>query len=58
MKFMALEGWISGSKSFASDTVRGQIIELNEIIELPFEALVEFYRKEEDEATTTVNQTR
>ena len=59
LKQAALESWVAGSKSFAecSDTVRGQIIELDEMINLPFEAMVEFYRKEEDETETAVRQT-
>jgi hypothetical protein len=50
LKQAALESWVAGSKSFAecSDTVRGQIIELDEMINLPFDAMVEFYKKEED----------
>lgn len=57
LKDAALQSWIDGSKSFAdcNQTVRGQIIELSEMIELPFEALVEFYRKEEDETQTAIS---
>ena len=59
LKQAALESWVAGSKSFAecSDTVRGQISELDEMINLPFEAVVEFYRKEEDETETAVRKT-
>src|SRR6267154_2680186 len=59
LKEAALESWVAGSKSFAdcNQTVRGQIIELDEVINLPFEALIEFYRKEEDDETeATVRQ--
>jgi len=58
LKQAALESWVAGSKSFAecSDTVRGQIIELDEMINLPFEAMTEFYRKEED-GDNSINHT-
>jgi len=51
LKQAALESWVAGSKSFAdcNSTVRGQIIELDEIINLPFDAITEFYRKEEND---------
>lgn len=57
LKQAALASWVDGSQSFAdcNQTIRGQIIELQEIIELPFEAMCEFYRKEEDnEAAVTL----
>jgi hypothetical protein len=56
LKQAALDSWVSGSQSFAdcNQTVRGQIIELNEIIELPFEAMQAFYQeKDNDDAGTT-----
>ncbi|MDE2099598.1 MAG: hypothetical protein KGL39_20265 [Patescibacteria group bacterium] len=50
LKAAALEQWVGGSDSFVScnQTVRGQIIELGEIAELPFEAIEEFYKEKED----------
>lgn len=57
LKAIALESWVNGSQSFSdcNQTVRGQIIELNEIIELPFEAILAFYQdKQEENATETI----
>lgn len=53
VKESALEQWVNGSEAFAScnQTVRGQIIELNEVIELPFEAIEEFYKEKEADGT-------
>ena len=43
-----LDRWISGALTLQADqTIRGQIIELAELSDLPFEALQEFYREEE-----------
>lgn len=49
----ASEQWVGGSNSFAemNQTVRGQVIELGEIVELPFEAIEEFYRQQENDGT-------
>lgn len=53
IKSSALEQWVAGSDQFAScnQTVRGQIIELDEVVELPFEAIEEFFKEEEVNAT-------
>lgn len=50
LKAAALEHWVNGNKSFAemNDTVRGQIVELDEIANLPFEAIDEFYKEKEE----------
>ncbi len=50
IKTAALEQWVNGADTFTSSnqTVRGQIIELQEIIDLPFEAVVEFYQSQEE----------
>lgn len=49
----ALDQWIAGSMSMMADqTIRGQIIELLEIEQLPFEAIFNFY-SQEDNATET-----
>lgn len=50
LKSVALENWLAGSCSFANvdQTVRGQIIELEEICDLPFEAIEEFYKEREE----------
>jgi len=50
MKAFALESWVNGSQSFSdcNQTIRGQIIELQEIAELPFEAIQEFYKETEE----------
>lgn len=52
LKHAALEQWVAGSQSFSdcNQTVRGQIIELEEIIELPFEAIEAFYQERENGA--------
>lgn len=53
LKAAALDQWVNGVESFANcnQTVRGQIIELDELAELPFEAISEFYRKDDDTET-------
>jgi len=50
LKSIALESWVNGSQSFSdcNQTIRGQIIELKEIAELPFEAIEEFYKDTEE----------
>lgn len=52
LKHAALEQWVAGSQSFAdcNQTVRGQIIELEEIVDLPFEAIEAFYQERENGA--------
>lgn len=47
LRSASLEMWLSDPKSL-SETVRGQIIELDEIIELPFEAIEAFYQEREE----------
>lgn len=45
----AIDQWVAGSLSLVADqTIRGQIIELYEIENLPFEAIDNFYRSEEE----------
>lgn len=59
MKAAMIEQWISASEAFAQNnqTVRGQIVELGEIAELPYEAIEEFYKeKETDAAENPVDQ--
>ena len=53
IKHTALESWVMGSDQFASinQTVRGQIIELQEMIDLPFEAIEAFYKEKEENGT-------
>lgn len=62
LKAIALESWVNGSQSFGdcNQTIRGQIIELQEIAELPFEAIEEFYKdtEEENAAENSVGTTR
>jgi uncharacterized phage-associated protein len=44
----ALDQWISGVLSLQADqTIRGQIIELAELGDLPFEAVYEFFKDQE-----------
>lgn len=52
LKAASLDQWLGGADSFAScnQTIRGQIIELGEIAELPFEAIDEFYKEKENNA--------
>ena len=47
LKAAALDQWVNGSESFANcnSTIRGQVIELGEIAELPFEAMDAFYKE-------------
>lgn len=47
LRSTALEQWVAGSQSFAdiNQAVRGQIIELEEICNLPWEAIEEFYKE-------------
>jgi hypothetical protein len=47
LKSAALEMWLSDPKNL-SETVRGQIIELEEICDLPFEAIEAFYQEREE----------
>jgi hypothetical protein len=59
LRSAALENWVAGSQSFGdmNQTVRGQIIELEEITDLPFEAIEEFYKEREtNEAETTFGE--
>lgn len=59
LKSAALENWLAGSKSFGdiNQTVRGQIIELEEICDLPFEAIEAFYKERDEihEAETSIS---
>jgi len=49
----AIDQWISGGLSLQADqTIRGQIIELFEIENMPFDALVDFYQEEDNAATS------
>lgn len=52
-----MDQWLDGNEVFdrTGQTVRGQIIELGEIADMPFEQISEFYKQEED--GTEVNQT-
>jgi hypothetical protein len=47
LKSASLDMWLSDPKSL-SETVRGQIIELEEIVDLPYEAIEEFYKEREE----------
>jgi hypothetical protein len=44
-----MDQWLDGNEAFdrAGQTVRGQIIELGEIADMPFEQISEFYKQEE-----------
>lgn len=42
----ASEMWVDGAE--VPPAIRGQVIELGEVVELPFEAIEEFYKVEED----------
>ena len=53
-KAVAVESWIDGNAF--SDVVRGQIVEMGEIAELPFEAIEAFY-KERDNAAEGITAT-
>lgn len=45
----ALDQWLAGTLSLQADqTVRGQIIELNEVAEMPFGMLAEFYGTDQE----------
>jgi hypothetical protein len=46
LKSAALDQWLNNATW--PETVRGQIIELEEITTLPFEAIEEFYRERDD----------
>jgi uncharacterized phage-associated protein len=47
----AIDRWLSGTISLQEDqTLRGHIVELAELSDLPFEALVEFYKEDEERA--------
>lgn len=50
-----MEQWLDGRESFAQSeqTVRGQIIELGEIADMPFEHISEFYKQEEENGAET-----
>lgn len=53
LKSAALDMWLGDPKSL-TETIRGQIIELEEVIELPYEAISEFYKEREyDNAEST-----
>jgi hypothetical protein len=47
LKSAALDMWLNDPKSL-SETVRGQIIELDETIELPWEAIEAFYNERQE----------
>ncbi|MDB5607796.1 MAG: hypothetical protein JWP25_4696 [Bradyrhizobium sp.] len=53
----AAEQWLGGSDVFATanQTVRGQIVELGEIADLPFEAIDEFYKERENEGESPIS---
>ena len=51
LRHAALEMWLS-DPSKLTETIRGQIIELEEITELPWDAIEAFY-KERDNASTS-----
>ena len=59
-KLESLESWLNGDKSFAdlSDGVRAQINILDEVENLQFEAIEEFYQEKEQDiaAESPVNQ--
>ena len=47
---IAIAQWKAGTLSLQADqTIRGQIIELEEVIDTPFEQIVEFYQGAEGE---------
>jgi len=46
LKKTAQEMWLDGQEP--SQAIRGQIIELQELIDLPFEAIASFYQEESD----------
>jgi hypothetical protein len=49
MERTILDQWINGVLSLQTEqTVRGQIVELTELTDLPFEALVGFYQEDEE----------
>lgn len=47
LRATALELWLA-DPSKLTETVRGQIIELEEITDLPFEAIEQFYKEREE----------
>ena len=49
LKSAALDMWLSDPKNL-SETLRGQIIELEEVTELPWDAIEAFYQEREDGA--------
>lgn len=50
----AMERWVSGALSLLEDSgLRGQVVELLEIENTPFEALENFYQSEEDAEENT-----
>src|SRR5947199_351689 len=60
LKAAALDQWVNGADSFATcnQTIRGQIIELSEIADLPFEAMEEFYKERDNAAEDSQDGTR
>ena len=57
LKTTAQEMWLDGQEP--SQAVRGQIIEIQEIIDLPFEAITAFYEeKDGTESQDIVSQAR
>ncbi len=54
----ATEQWLSGSSAFTdiNQAVRGQIIELGELIDIPFEIIEAFYQETENAAENPVSQ--
>lgn len=54
-----IDQWIAGSMSLMADqSLRGQIIELIEMHQLPFEAIFNFYSKEDDGTEANQDPTR
>jgi hypothetical protein len=49
LKTTAQEMWLNGTEP--SQAIRGQIIELQEMIDLPFEAIEIFYQEKENDGT-------
>jgi hypothetical protein len=46
---VAIDQWIAGALSLQADqTMRGHIVELAELSDLPFEAIYEFYKEDQE----------
>lgn len=57
MEQAAIQQWIAGVMTLGDQALRGQIIELDELSNMPFEALIEFYGEDKEErfgATKTI----